>query len=288
MFFSKQNKWRATVLCLSFHSCCLGIFHPKMRILSSFTHSHLISNLNDLLFSAEHKNDILKSVCNQTTSSSNIIIFWSLFLQVPEIISTLRQAGKSSARHEDAPSSLPSNGQTDASYYTTADAATAFAKKFEVLFCGRVVVAHKKAPPALIDECIEKFGRASVTGSFAAGFRRAFSLTQVILFVYLFLYFYSKHELLANMDCFNGMFWFCFECRWQMDRPRGRMEEERDLFFLKEIPAFRLCRLWMRTAFHQSSSDGLLTGPQGSNPPACRKTEPCCSLWVTQSTILTH
>ncbi|XP_056626884.1 TBC1 domain family member 1 isoform X2 [Triplophysa dalaica] len=100
-------------------------------------------------------------------------------LQVPEIISTLRQAGKSSARHEEAPSSLPSNGQTDASYYTTADAATAFAKKFEVLFCGRVVVAHKKAPPALIDECIEKFGRASVTGSFAAGFRRAFSLTQM-------------------------------------------------------------------------------------------------------------
>ncbi|XP_057186788.1 TBC1 domain family member 1 isoform X2 [Triplophysa rosa] len=100
-------------------------------------------------------------------------------LQVPEIISTLRQAGKSSARQEDAPSSLPSNGQTDAACSTTVDAATAFAKKFEVLFCGRVVVAHKKAPPALIDECIEKFGRASVTDSFAAGFRRAFSLTQM-------------------------------------------------------------------------------------------------------------
>uniref|UniRef100_A0A8C2B3D8 TBC1 domain family member 4 n=1 Tax=Cyprinus carpio TaxID=7962 RepID=A0A8C2B3D8_CYPCA len=76
-------------------------------------------------------------------------------MKVPQIISTLRQAGKSSARQEDTPSSLPSN-------------ATAFAKKFEVLFCGRVVVAHKKAPPALIDECIEKFGRVSVTGSLAA------------------------------------------------------------------------------------------------------------------------
>uniref|UniRef100_A0A8C1L3H8 TBC1 domain family member 4 n=1 Tax=Cyprinus carpio TaxID=7962 RepID=A0A8C1L3H8_CYPCA len=52
--------------------------------------------------------------------------------------------------------------------------------KFEVLFCGRVVVAHKKAPPALIDECIEKFGRVSVTGSLAAGIRRAFSLNQVV------------------------------------------------------------------------------------------------------------
>ncbi|XP_051557881.1 TBC1 domain family member 1 isoform X1 [Myxocyprinus asiaticus] len=100
-------------------------------------------------------------------------------LQVPEIISTLRQAGKSSARQEDTPLSLPCNNQTDASTATTADAATAFAKKFEVLFCGRVVVAHKKAPPALIDECIEKFGRVSVTGSLAAGIRRAFSLTQV-------------------------------------------------------------------------------------------------------------
>ncbi|XP_052401536.1 TBC1 domain family member 1 isoform X6 [Carassius gibelio] len=101
---------------------------------------------------------------------------------VPEIISTLRQAGKSSARQEDTPSPLPSNGQADASCSTAtaADAATAFAKKFEVLFCGRVVVAHKKAPPALIDECIEKFGRVSVTGSLAAGIRRAFSLNQMV------------------------------------------------------------------------------------------------------------
>uniref|UniRef100_A0A9J8AR73 TBC1 domain family member 4 n=1 Tax=Cyprinus carpio carpio TaxID=630221 RepID=A0A9J8AR73_CYPCA len=82
-------------------------------------------------------------------------------MKVPEIISTIRQAGKSSARQEDTPSSLPT-----------------FSKKFEVLFCGRVVVAHKKAPPALIDECIEKFGRVSVTGSLAAGIRRAFSLNQ--------------------------------------------------------------------------------------------------------------
>ncbi|XP_077061085.1 TBC1 domain family member 1 isoform X5 [Siphateles boraxobius] len=101
---------------------------------------------------------------------------------VPEIISTLRQAGKSSARQEDTTSPLPSNDQPDASCSTamTVDAATAFAKKFEVLFCGRVVVAHRKAPPALIDECIEKFGRVSVTGSLAAGIRRAFSLNQVV------------------------------------------------------------------------------------------------------------
>uniref|UniRef100_A0AAR2KFC2 TBC1 domain family member 4 n=1 Tax=Pygocentrus nattereri TaxID=42514 RepID=A0AAR2KFC2_PYGNA len=106
---------------------------------------------------------------------------------VPEIISTIRQASKSSARLEDTPTAKSADSYQDSSRHDApcsmpagTDAATAFAKKFEVLFCGRVVVAHKNAPPALIDECIEKFGRASVTGSLAAGIRRAFSLTQVM------------------------------------------------------------------------------------------------------------
>ncbi|XP_058155685.1 TBC1 domain family member 1 isoform X6 [Dasypus novemcinctus] len=62
--------------------------------------------------------------------------------KVPEIISSIRQAGKIARQEElHCPSELDDT----------------FAKKFEVLFCGRVTVAHKKAPPALIDECIEKF-----------------------------------------------------------------------------------------------------------------------------------
>uniref|UniRef100_A0A9J8D3R0 TBC1 domain family member 4 n=1 Tax=Cyprinus carpio carpio TaxID=630221 RepID=A0A9J8D3R0_CYPCA len=67
--------------------------------------------------------------------------------------------------------------------------------KFEVLFCGRVVVAHKKAPPALIDECIEKFGRVSVTGSLAAGIRRAFSLNQVPINIHRPLFFKRDQSL---------------------------------------------------------------------------------------------
>ncbi|XP_070613195.1 TBC1 domain family member 1 isoform X1 [Erythrolamprus reginae] len=66
--------------------------------------------------------------------------------KVPEIISTIRQAGKMS-RQEDFQS----------------QAEDPFSKKFEVLFCGRVTVAHKNAPPALIDECIEKFNDVSYT-----------------------------------------------------------------------------------------------------------------------------
>ncbi|KAL2305270.1 hypothetical protein Nmel_007251 [Mimus melanotis] len=70
-------------------------------------------------------------------------------LEVPEIISSIRQAGKI-ARQEEFQNNL-------------SDVEDPFAKKFEVLFCGRVTVAHKNAPPALIDECIEKFNRVSCT-----------------------------------------------------------------------------------------------------------------------------
>ncbi|KAM9856468.1 TBC1 domain family member 1 isoform 2-T2 [Aulostomus maculatus] len=108
--------------------------------------------------------------------------------KVPEIISTLRQAGKSSARNDDITTSIsnkPCTGSggtkppeiclntsvpsTSAVAPTSAVSPTAFAKKFEVLFCGRVSVAHKKAPPALIDECIEKFSQLHGSGRTEAG-----------------------------------------------------------------------------------------------------------------------
>nr|XP_043884457.1 TBC1 domain family member 1 isoform X3 [Solea senegalensis] len=101
--------------------------------------------------------------------------------KVPEIISTLRQAGKSSSRNSDitSTSNKTSTGGSDSSEPcsshvaamttsvapTAAVSPTAFAKKFEVLFCGRVSVAHRKAPPALIDECIEKFSQLHGSGT---------------------------------------------------------------------------------------------------------------------------
>uniref|UniRef100_A0A2K5JF13 TBC1 domain family member 1 n=2 Tax=Colobus angolensis palliatus TaxID=336983 RepID=A0A2K5JF13_COLAP len=65
---------------------------------------------------------------------------------VPEIISSIRQAGKIARQEE---------------LHCPSEFDDTFSKKFEVLFCGRVTVAHKKAPPALIDECIEKFNHVS-------------------------------------------------------------------------------------------------------------------------------
>ncbi|XP_021573165.1 TBC1 domain family member 1 isoform X2 [Carlito syrichta] len=66
--------------------------------------------------------------------------------KVPEIISSIRQAGKIARQEE---------------LHCPSEFDDTFAKKFEVLFCGRVTVAHKKAPPALIDECIEQFNHVS-------------------------------------------------------------------------------------------------------------------------------
>ncbi|XP_061100797.1 TBC1 domain family member 1 isoform X3 [Conger conger] len=94
--------------------------------------------------------------------------------RVPEIISTLRQAGKTSARQEEVPG-VPGVPEE----YSDAIAAI-FAKKFEVLFCGRASVPHKKAPPALIDECIDRFrhasggGLAGASASAVAQLKRAF------------------------------------------------------------------------------------------------------------------
>uniref|UniRef100_A0A671TLY0 TBC1 domain family member 1 n=1 Tax=Sparus aurata TaxID=8175 RepID=A0A671TLY0_SPAAU len=97
-----------------------------------------------------------------------VLISPLLYPQVPEIISTLRQAGKSSARSDDI-----------------TILSTTFSKKFEVLFCGRVSVAHKKAPPALIDECIEKFSqlhgsgtsdKGGNSGALVGGLRRVLTL----------------------------------------------------------------------------------------------------------------
>lgn len=71
--------------------------------------------------------------------------------KVPEIISSIRQAGKIARQEE---------------FRCPSEFDDTFAKKFEVLFCGRVAVAHRKAPPALIDECIEGFSH--VSGGFSS------------------------------------------------------------------------------------------------------------------------
>ncbi|EPY72816.1 TBC1 domain family member 4 [Camelus ferus] len=67
-----------------------------------------------------------------------------MYLLVPDVISSIRQLSKA-AMKEDA---KPGKDNEDAFYNS---------QKFEVLYCGKVTVTHKKAPSSLIDDCIEQF-----------------------------------------------------------------------------------------------------------------------------------
>ncbi|XP_034521186.1 TBC1 domain family member 4 isoform X2 [Ailuropoda melanoleuca] len=69
---------------------------------------------------------------------------FSPYFIVPDVISSIRQLSKA-AMKEDAKASKDNE---DAFYNS---------QKFEVLYCGKVTVTHKKAPSSLIDDCIEKF-----------------------------------------------------------------------------------------------------------------------------------
>ncbi|XP_008105100.1 TBC1 domain family member 4 isoform X2 [Anolis carolinensis] len=64
--------------------------------------------------------------------------------QVPDVISSIRQASKAALKEDVKP-----NKDSEDAFYNS--------QKFEVLYCGKVTVAHKKAPSTLIDDCIEKF-----------------------------------------------------------------------------------------------------------------------------------
>uniref|UniRef100_A0A7N8Y487 TBC1 domain family member 4 n=1 Tax=Mastacembelus armatus TaxID=205130 RepID=A0A7N8Y487_9TELE len=64
--------------------------------------------------------------------------------QVPEVISSIRQLSKSALKEDAKPKQ-----EADEAFYNS--------QKFEVLYCGKVTVGHKKAPSTLIDDCIDKF-----------------------------------------------------------------------------------------------------------------------------------
>ncbi|CAM9517581.1 unnamed protein product [Lampetra fluviatilis] len=77
---------------------------------------------------------------------------------VQEVISCIRQVGKAAIKED----GLPSSGVGGVG---GAQDAFCNAHKFEVLYRGRVSVAHKKAPPTLVDDCIAKFSLLESTRS---------------------------------------------------------------------------------------------------------------------------
>ncbi|XP_053163453.1 TBC1 domain family member 4 isoform X4 [Hemicordylus capensis] len=112
------------------------IFEHKAQHISRFIH-----NSHDLTYFAY----LIKAQPDNPESQMACHVFKATDPnQVPDVISSIRQVSKAALK-EDV---KPSKDCEDAFYNS---------QKFEILYCGKVTVAHKKAPSTLIDDCIEKF-----------------------------------------------------------------------------------------------------------------------------------
>ncbi|XP_070831553.1 TBC1 domain family member 4 isoform X4 [Chaetodon trifascialis] len=112
------------------------IFEHKAQLISRFIH-----NSNDLTYFAY----LLRGQPDNPESEMSCHVFKaSEPNQVPEVISSIRQVSKSALKEDAKPKQ-----EADEAFYNS--------QKFEVLYCGKVTVLHKKAPSTLIDDCIEMF-----------------------------------------------------------------------------------------------------------------------------------
>nr|XP_015852213.1 TBC1 domain family member 4 isoform X3 [Peromyscus maniculatus bairdii] len=112
------------------------IFEHKAQHISRFIH-----NSHDLTYFAY----LIKAQPDDPESQMACHVFRATDPnQVPDVISSIRQLSKAAMKED----SKPSKDNEDAFYNS---------QKFEVLYCGRVIVTHKKAPSSLIDDCKEKF-----------------------------------------------------------------------------------------------------------------------------------
>ncbi|XP_066872612.1 TBC1 domain family member 4 isoform X2 [Kogia breviceps] len=112
------------------------IFEHKAQHISRFIH-----NSHDLTYFAY----LIKAQPDDPESQMACHVFRATDPnQVPDVISSIRQLSKAAMKEE----AKPSKDNEDAFYNS---------QKFEVLYCGKVTVTHKKAPSSLIDDCIEKF-----------------------------------------------------------------------------------------------------------------------------------
>ncbi|CAK6959141.1 TBC1 domain family member 4 isoform X1 [Scomber scombrus] len=118
------------------NNCSVFIFEHKAQLISRFLH-----NSNDLTYFAY----LLKGQPDNPESEMSCHVFKANDPnQVPEVISSIRQASKSALKEDTKPKQ-----EADEAFYNS--------QKFEVLYCGKVTVGHKKASSTLIDDCIDKF-----------------------------------------------------------------------------------------------------------------------------------
>ncbi len=69
-----------------------GIVHPKMKILSSFTHPQVVPNLYECLCSAEHKGRYSEE-CGKQSSSGAPLTFIVFFFPTMEVNGAPKQPG---------------------------------------------------------------------------------------------------------------------------------------------------------------------------------------------------
>uniref|UniRef100_A0A8C8K089 TBC1 domain family member 4 n=1 Tax=Oncorhynchus tshawytscha TaxID=74940 RepID=A0A8C8K089_ONCTS len=112
------------------------IFEHKAQFISRFIH-----NSNDLTYFAY----LIRSQPDNPESEMACHVFRAYDPnQVPEVISSIRAVSKSALKEDSKP-----KRDTEEAFYNS--------QKFEVLYCGKVTIGHKKAPSTLIDDCINKF-----------------------------------------------------------------------------------------------------------------------------------
>ncbi|KAL2081311.1 hypothetical protein ACEWY4_023164 [Coilia grayii] len=118
------------------------IFEHKAQYISRFIH-----NSNDLTYFAY----LIRSQPDNPESEMACHVFKACDPnQVPEVISSIRQVSKVALKED----TKPKQDGGDESFYNS--------QKFEVLYRGKVTVAHKKAPSTLVDDCIDKFRQHEV------------------------------------------------------------------------------------------------------------------------------
>ncbi len=83
----RKQGWSAQV-----HDCVKGIVHPKMKILSSFTHPQVVPNLYECLCSAEHKGRYSEE-CGKQSSSGAPLTSIVFFFPTMEVNGAPKQPG---------------------------------------------------------------------------------------------------------------------------------------------------------------------------------------------------
>uniref|UniRef100_A0A8C5LS57 TBC1 domain family member 4 n=1 Tax=Leptobrachium leishanense TaxID=445787 RepID=A0A8C5LS57_9ANUR len=114
------------------------IFEHKAQHIARFIHNTQDPSYFAYLIKTQPDNPESEMVCHvfRATDSS----------QVSNVISSIRQISKVALKED----SKPNKDNEDAFYNS---------QKFEILYCGKVVIANKKVHSTLVDDCIEMFSQ---------------------------------------------------------------------------------------------------------------------------------